>query len=54
MVKPLLGVDPIPKIMENTKSPTQDFINFAIKIYLEKNQNSHNYMLFSHVFVRFY
>ena len=33
MVESLLGVDPIQSYGENTKSPIQDFIDFAIKTH---------------------
>ena len=33
MVESLLGVDPTQRYGENTKSPSQDFIDFAIKTH---------------------
>ena len=33
MVESLLGVDPTQSYGENTKSPSQDFIDFAIKTH---------------------
>ena len=33
MVESLLGVDPTKSYGENTKSPIQDFIDFAIKTH---------------------
>ena len=60
MVESLLGVDPTQSYGENTKSRNQEFIDFAIKTYwkmignINLWWNSHNYLLFSHIFVWFY
>ena len=43
MVKSLLGVDPTQSYGENTKSPSQDFIDFAMK--------THQKMIFFHKFI---
>ena len=53
----MLGVNPTQSYGENTKSPIQDFHRFGHKNLLKLiflKIISHNYLLFSHIIVRFY
>ena len=51
-----LGVNPTKSYGENTKSPSQDFIDFAIKPIIKKwffSQIYHKYLLFLYIIVWF-
>ena len=56
MVESLLGVDPTQSYGENTKSPSQDFIDFTIKTHWKMiffSQIYHKYLLFLYIIVWF-
>ena len=56
MVESLLEVDPTQSYGENTKSPIQDFIDFAMKTHWKLiffSQIHHKYLLFFHIIVWF-